>query len=90
MTQGKRDIRRKLKVLEHARETGNVAKTVRHFGIFRATRRHGPSVDATQRGRGRARPSWARSLSPSISTARAYAATARLASRASHTPIPGD
>jgi len=35
MTQAQRDIKRKLKVLEHARETGNIAKTCRHFGISR-------------------------------------------------------
>jgi transposase InsO family protein len=35
MTQQQRDIKRKLAVLEHARVTGNVAKTARHFGISR-------------------------------------------------------
>jgi len=29
------DIRRKLKVLNHAKETGNISKTCRHFGISR-------------------------------------------------------
>jgi transposase len=35
MTQAQRDIKRKLQVLEHAQETGNIAKTCRHFGISR-------------------------------------------------------
>ena len=35
MTQEQRDIKRKLAVLEHARASGNVAKTARHFGISR-------------------------------------------------------
>ena len=35
MTQAQRDIKRKMKVLEHARECGNVAKTCRYFGISR-------------------------------------------------------
>jgi len=32
-----RDVRRKLRVLEHARKTGHVAKTCRDFGIGRAS-----------------------------------------------------
>jgi len=35
MTQQQRDIKRKLAVLEHAKESGNVAKTCRRFGISR-------------------------------------------------------
>ena len=35
MTQKQRDIKRKLAVLEYARESGNVAETSRHFGISR-------------------------------------------------------
>jgi len=35
MTQAQRDIRRKLKVLEYARECGNIAKACRYFGISR-------------------------------------------------------
>lgn len=35
MTQAQRDIKRRLNVLEYARECGNVAKTCRHFGISR-------------------------------------------------------
>jgi transposase InsO family protein len=35
MTQAQRDIRRKLRILQHATETGNVSKTCRHFGISR-------------------------------------------------------
>ena len=35
MTQAQRDIRRKLRILEHAKGTGNVSKTCRHFGISR-------------------------------------------------------
>lgn len=31
------DIRRKLKVLNHAKELGNVSKTCRHFGVSRET-----------------------------------------------------
>ena len=31
------DIRRKLRVLEHGKESGNVSKTCRHFGISRET-----------------------------------------------------
>ena len=36
MTQAERDINRKLKVLNYAKEKGNVAKTCRYFGISRA------------------------------------------------------
>jgi len=35
MTQVQRDIRRKLRILRHAEQTGNVPKTCRHFGISR-------------------------------------------------------
>ena len=35
MTDAQRDIKRKMKVLDYARECGNVAKTCRHFGISR-------------------------------------------------------
>ncbi|MFC1513550.1 IS481 family transposase [candidate division KSB1 bacterium] len=35
MTQATRDIKRKLKVLKHAEESGNNAKTCRYFGISR-------------------------------------------------------
>jgi len=35
MTQAERDIKRKLKVLNYAKEKGNIAKTCRHFGISR-------------------------------------------------------
>ena len=35
MTQAERDIRRKLRVLNHARESGNVSQTCRYFGISR-------------------------------------------------------
>ncbi len=40
-----RDARRKLRILEHARKTGHVAKTCRYFGIDRAsgTKRPGRS-----------------------------------------------
>ena len=37
MTQAQRDIRRKLKVLEHARQTGNISRTCRYFGVSRQT-----------------------------------------------------
>lgn len=37
MTDPQRDTRRKLHVLQHGRETGNAAKTARHFGISRQT-----------------------------------------------------
>ena len=37
MTQEERDIRRKIRVLEHACSTGNVSKTCRYFGISRET-----------------------------------------------------
>jgi len=37
MTKAQRDIKRKLRVLNHARETGNVSKTCRYFGISRDT-----------------------------------------------------
>ena len=33
--QSKRDIRRKLKILEHAEKIGNVRKTCRYYGISR-------------------------------------------------------
>ena len=36
MTQPERDIRRKLRILKHAEESGNVAKTCRYFGISRS------------------------------------------------------
>lgn len=35
MMQGQRDINRKLRILKHAEETGNIAKTCRYFGISR-------------------------------------------------------
>jgi DNA topoisomerase IB len=35
--EAQRDISRKLKVLNHAREIGNTAKTCRNFGICRQT-----------------------------------------------------
>ena len=35
MTQSKREIKRKLRVLNHAKETGNISKTCRFFGISR-------------------------------------------------------
>lgn len=35
MTKAERDIRRKLRVLEHAKESGNVSLTCRYFGISR-------------------------------------------------------
>lgn len=35
MTQAERDVRRKLRVLDHARESGNVSQTCRYFGISR-------------------------------------------------------
>lgn len=35
MTQGQRDINRKLKILRHAEETRNIAMTCRYFGISR-------------------------------------------------------
>ena len=31
-----RDIKRKLRILNHAKETGNIIKTCRYFGISRA------------------------------------------------------
>ena len=37
MPQEERDIRRKIKVLEHACSSGNVSKTCRYFGISRET-----------------------------------------------------
>lgn len=37
MTQAQRDIARKLRVLNHAKETGNVSHTYRHCGILRET-----------------------------------------------------
>ena len=37
MTQEERDIRRKIKVLEHACSSGNVSRTCRYFGISRET-----------------------------------------------------
>ena len=35
MTQGQRDINRKLKILRHGTNTGNISKTCRYFGISR-------------------------------------------------------
>jgi len=37
MTENQREIRRKLRVLEHADLTGNVSKTCRYFGVGRAS-----------------------------------------------------
>ena len=37
MTDQERDVQRKLKVLRHAEQTGNIAKTCRYFGIGRAS-----------------------------------------------------
>jgi transposase InsO family protein len=37
MTDDQREIRRKLRVLEHAEESGDVSRTCRYFGIGRAT-----------------------------------------------------
>ena len=36
MTSDAREIKRKLRILNHAEETGNVAKTCRYFGIPRS------------------------------------------------------
>ena len=36
MNQAQRDIKRKLRVLNHVKETGNVIKTCRYFGVSRA------------------------------------------------------
>jgi len=35
MTQAQRDISRKLRILNHAKETKNISKTCRYFGISR-------------------------------------------------------
>ena len=37
MTDDQREIRRKLRVLEHAEQSGNVSRTCRYFGIGRAS-----------------------------------------------------
>jgi len=37
MTQAQRDITRKLRVLNYAKQTGNVSQTCRHFGVSRET-----------------------------------------------------
>jgi transposase InsO family protein len=37
MTDDQRAVRRKLRILEHAEQSGNVSKTCRHFGIGRAS-----------------------------------------------------
>ena len=36
MTDDQREIRRKLRILEHAESSGDVSKTCRYFGIGRA------------------------------------------------------
>ena len=36
MTQAARDIRRKFRILKHAKESGHVSKTCRYFGISRS------------------------------------------------------
>jgi hypothetical protein len=36
MANDQREIRRKLRILEHAKATGKVSKTCRYFGIARA------------------------------------------------------
>ena len=35
MTQAQRDVRRKMAVLEHAKQSGNVSLTCRHYGVSR-------------------------------------------------------
>ncbi|MDA8215932.1 MAG: hypothetical protein M0Z64_11760 [Nitrospiraceae bacterium] len=35
MAKAQADIKRKLAVLEHAKESGNISKTCRYFGISR-------------------------------------------------------
>ncbi len=37
MTKAQRDISRKLRILKHAQETGNISKTCRYFGICRTS-----------------------------------------------------
>ena len=37
LDQEQREIRRKRRILEHARETGNIIKTCRYFGLSRST-----------------------------------------------------
>jgi len=37
MTNDQREIRRKLRILEHANECGSVCKTCRYFGIGRSS-----------------------------------------------------
>ena len=37
MTDQERDVQRKLKVLRHAEQTGNIAKTCRYFGVGRVS-----------------------------------------------------
>jgi hypothetical protein len=44
MRKAQREIARKLSVLQHAEETGHVAKTCRYFGVGRQIR----TDDATQ------------------------------------------
>lgn len=36
-TADEREVRRKLKVLRHAEQSGNTAKTCRYFGVSRST-----------------------------------------------------
>ncbi len=36
MTNAKREVNRKLRILNHAEESGNIAKTCRYFGIPRS------------------------------------------------------
>ena len=36
MSKAKQDIRRKLRVLNHAKKIGNIRKTCRYFGVSRA------------------------------------------------------
>ncbi len=36
MTNDEREVTRKLRILNHAEETGNIAKTCRYFGIPRS------------------------------------------------------
>ena len=37
MTQNGREIRRRLRILKHAEETGHIGRTCRYFGIGRAS-----------------------------------------------------
>jgi hypothetical protein len=44
MTQAEREIRRKLRILQHAERSGNVSKTCRYYGVARLRKTREPHL----------------------------------------------